>query len=1180
VIDAAQLLADAKAQVNALVEDLQATVDQGGENAAVVDREYEAAKAAGRTGLTKAAWAEGLHAQAAVAWVLGCVFVRFCEDNDLVPEPLFAGPGPRRQIALDHRSAYLQANPAHDDRHWLREVFGRYAQMAATGEVFGPHNPLWLLSPSADGARQLLQAFQAVDPDTGEIRHDFTDPSWDTRFLGDLYQDLSDHAKKTYALLQTPEFVEAFILDRTLEPALETFGLRDTTAIDPTCGSGHFLLGVFHRLFQRWVDAEPGTNRRELAQRSLDAIGGVDLNPFAAAIARFRLMLAAMRAAGDKRLADAPGYRIHVAVGDSLLHGDAPGALPGMAAADVEAAARHGYATEDRKAAHDLLSRPWQVVVGNPPYVIVKDPALNSIYRARFTTCRGKYSLGVPFTELFWHLARHEGDAERAGYVGMITANSFMKRQMGKRLVEEWVPQHDLTHVIDTSGAYIPGHGTPTVILLGRGRRPVASTVRAVMGIRGEPSTPSEPGKGLVWTRILEQVDWPGSSSDFVSVVDLDRQRLTNHPWSIGGGGAADLKEVLDASCKARLGVLAESIGFASFPGTDDAFVAPARSALHRMGYPQDLVKVFVTGEAVRDWSVAAREWAFAPYDGTFQPIELELRWAKALWPFRSNILGTVSFGKRTRRSLGDRWWTWYRWVTEKYQTPLSITFAHVATHNHFVLDRGGKVFKQSAPVIKLPEGTSEQRHLELLGLLNSSTACFWMKQVFHNKGSTVDQRGARQTTVPFEDFWDHDCTKLQAFPVAAGADGATASLLDSLAQELAACAPAALAEREVPSADALRNAQERYHSLRARMIAAQERLDWEVYRLYGLVEEDLTTGEEPEPPLRLGERAFEIVLARRMAAGREESSWFQRHGSTPITELPAHWPESYKRLVERRIERIETDRNIGLIERPEHKRRWAAKPWDDQVKKALRSWLLDRLEDPRYWPEPAAITTTARLAAEARTDADFMQVARLYAGREDVDVAVLVDDLVRAEAVPYLAALRFTPSGLRKHAQWLETWELQRREDAGEDVGEIPVPPKYTKADFAVGWEHRGKLDVPKERFISYPGAERETDASLPVGWAGWDHLARARALATWYLQAKRDGRDQEHLIPLLAGLLELVPWLRQWYDEPNPDPALDRPGSQIAALVDAELRSLHLTAEQVTAWQPPPPRRGRRRA
>ena len=31
------------------------------------------------------------------------------------------------------------------------------------------------------------------------------------------------------------------------------------------------------------------------------------------------------------------------------------------------------------------------------------------------------------------------------------------------------------------------------------------------------------------------------------------------------------------------------------------------------------------------------------------------------------------------------------------------------------------------------------------------------------------------------------------------------------------------------------------YESLRGRMIAEQEELDWEVYRLYGLIDEDLT---------------------------------------------------------------------------------------------------------------------------------------------------------------------------------------------------------------------------------------------------------------------------------------------------------------------------------------------------
>ena len=42
------------------------------------------------------------------------------------------------------------------------------------------------------------------------------------------------------------------------------------------------------------------------------------------------------------------------------------------------------------------------------------------------------------------------------------------------------------------------------------------------------------------------------------------------------------------------------------------------------------------------------------------------------------------------------------------------------------ILDRGGKVFKQSAPIIKLPENATEDDHLALLGYLNSSVACFY----------------------------------------------------------------------------------------------------------------------------------------------------------------------------------------------------------------------------------------------------------------------------------------------------------------------------------------------------------------------------------------------------------------------------------------------------------------------
>lgn len=1185
VIDSEALLADGKKLVRSLVDDLrgEATIDPAA--AGFIAEQYRGARAAGRTALSASEWVEGLYAQVAVAWFLGCVFARFCEDNGLVDDALLSGPGPRRAIALEHRSAYLAEHPDHDDRHWLRHVFGTYRRLPATGDLFGSHNPVWNLSLSADGARELRELFQRIDPESGLLQHDFSDPSWETRFLGDLYQDLSEYAQKFYALLQTPVFVEEFILDHTLDPAIATFGLREVTIIDPTCGSGHFLLGAFARLYDRWVEAEPSTNRRELARRALDAIAGVDLNPFAAAIARFRLLVVALHAGGDTRLVDAPAYPIHVAVGDSLLHGDPPGRLPGtLVHHEAIGAAVHGYANEDVDAARALLSRSWHAVVGNPPYITVKDPALNQLYRDRFETCSGKYSLGVPFTERFWQLARFDPHLERAGYVGLITANSFMKREMGKKLVEKWFPLHDVTHVIDTSGAYIPGHGTPTVIVFGRNRAALQRSVRAVMGIRGEPGMADPPEKGLVWTSITELVDHAGASSDFISVVDLPRERLTHHPWSLGGGGAAELKQTLDEAGDQFRSILRSTPGFMSICGYDGAAVGP-KFSLIRHGVEKSAVRPLIRGEDARDWRVNVLEEAFFPYVDRTDEVIRDESLPGALhrfWLLRSTLEKRHTFSGITFREAGRHWWEWHQLSKLRLRSSLFITFANVATHNHFVLSRGGCINNPHAPVIDLVEGKSEAEHLRALGTLNSSAGCFWMHQVFHNKGAgggkRVEAGFSARGNEEWENHFEHDGTKLQSFPFPAMADGGTATLLDRLAQELQGVMPTRVARAGLPTASRLGEAAREYRRLRSGMIAAQERLDWEAYRWYGLVDEDLTTGAEPEPPLELGERAFEIVLARRVAAGEEETSWFTRHGSTPITQLPSHWPEWYRRLVERRIELIETDLNIGLIEKPEYKRRWAGRSWDQQVSDALRTWLLDRLESPVYWPEPAALTTCARLAAQARADAEFMEVAHLYKGA-DVDAAALITELVAAESVAYLAAYRYNDRGLRKHDEWLRTWELQRLEDAGQDVGSIPVPPKYVKGDFrGVTWEHRGKLDVPKERFISYPGAERESDPTPVVGWAGWDHLVRARALAVWYTQARREGRDGSHLLPLLVGLDELVPWLKQWYDQPDPDPALNRPGSQIAALVDAELRSLQLSRDDLASWKPEAPRRGRR--
>ena len=362
---------------------------------------------------------------------------------------------------------------------------------------------------------------------------------------------------------------------------------------------------------------------------------------------------------------------------------------------------------------------------------------------------------------------------------------------------------------------------------------------------------------------------------------------------------------------------------------------------------------------------------------------------------------------------------------------------------------------------------------------------------------------------------------------------------------------PAAVAAEGAPTRQRLTDAEAEWHTIRARMVALQEELDWQVYHLYGLLDDDLTFDPGQVPGLRLGERAFEIVLARQLARRQTDTQWFARHGSTPITELPDHWPAEYQALVRRRIEVIESNRHIGLIERPEHKRRWAADSWDSMRDQALRSWLLDRCEAPDLWYQHLDGTRQPRtlsinqLADELRRDPEVISVAELYAPGKDL--AHILTDLIADEHVPYLAALRYKPSGLAKRQDWEHVWDKQREEDAASDEttkkkirDSIPVPPKYTSADFTKPsyWRNRGKLDVPKERFISYPYAGRDGDPSLLIGWAGWNHRDQAQALAMLIVDREQtDGWKADRLTPLLAGLRELLPWVRQWHADFDPD-------------------------------------------
>jgi hypothetical protein len=1196
-----------------LVPDLRTRADAAAV-AGVLRQRWEHERSEERTAEPFDDWREGLVEQVGAAWILSCVFVRTLEDRNLVPRRRLAGEG-----AADSEHYFYELAPSLNARDYLLTVFKELSRFPGTEALLGPKgNAAWRLAPSGPLAQALLDFFretkeegslkwtfaasresvqgEAPDASSKSAHPERSEPGRasevegralesSTRFLGDLYQDLSESVRERYALLQTPDFVERFILGLTLDPAIGEFGLEEVRVIDPTCGSGHFLLGAYDRLFEARLAAQPGLDRRQHALAALEQVFGVDINPYAVAIARFRLTLAFLEKAGLSRLADAPKLPSNLVVADSLLYG-ARGANREFSelAPSKKEWGDALFTLEEPERALEVLSRGYHVVVGNPPYITCKDDLLRDKYRHLYGSCHKLYALGVPFTERFFQLAVD------AGFIGLINANSFMKREFGKKLIDSVLPKLDLTHVIDTSGAYIPGHGTPTVILAGRNREPVTDKVRAVLGKRGEPETPEHPERGQVWLAIANHINDVGFDNSFVNVEDVAREDLAAFPWSLSGGGAGQLKEQIDRSAATTLGQIVDAIGRSTHTGEDNAFFVPAPAA-RRLGIPERGVVPLVTGEQVRDWVIESGDACLFPYDlETAEPRVLEERESRYYWSLRTSLRSRSDYGEKIEhRTVGGRrlrWCDHSMFFPERYRARFAIGFAFVATHNHFVLDRGGKVFKQSAPIIKLPAGATEEDHLALLGYLNSSTACFWMKQVFHPKYGAQKQ----DHPDPARFFYEFTGTGLGQLPIPLGIETLTplAKALCRIASERAALLDRDKTVKGISecqtSADVKGLLARRWREadeLREKMVFLQEEIDWRVYALFGLVDARVALPDETASvsPLARGMRAFEQIDGRSSLVRKEGRLLSTDEAEArPISRFSAEFDAVWNTR-KQAIHRVPT---IRFIERPVFKRLWRdteANVTEFVFREATdhnhcNEYLLDVVE--RRARAATAPVTVREAAHVVRGDAAAAAVAEVLAEAGAQTVDATVEDLVRREAVPHLSAERFSAAGVEKHAMWQRTWDLQRREDAGE----IPVPPKYDQKDYreAASWVLLGKLDVPKERFISYPGAERDDDKSPLIGWAGWDHLQRAQALAALYQERKnQDGWEKARLRPLLSGLLELVPWLKQWHNAPDEDPAKDRAGDAYASFVEAEAMALGYTLDDLKSWRPEE-RRGRR--
>ena len=118
--------------------------------------------------------------------------------------------------------------------------------------------------------------------------------------------------------------------------------------------------------------------------------------------------------------------------------------------------------------------------------------------------------------------------------------------------------------------------------------------------------------------------------------------------------------------------------------------------------------------------------------------------------------------------------------------------------------------------------------------------------------------------------------------------------------------------------------------------------------------------------------------------ADTEETAWFSRHRSSiaRCNTLASHLTVI---SCSGGSTSLPPTRTYDCWRSRSTERRWLHDSWEKRQEQALRDWLLDRLEDRRFWfdaqgrPLPRSV---AQLADDVTRDTDLVSVLALWEGR------------------------------------------------------------------------------------------------------------------------------------------------------------------------------------------------------
>lgn len=225
--------------------------------------------------------------------------------------------------------------------------------------------------------------------------------------LGDIYQTFLPPAKrKRLGEFYTPPSIVDWLLEQTV------FQHGEGKLLDPSCGSGSFLVRYIHRCLE---DAKTrGLDPNTVLQELQTTVWGFDLNPFAAFISHFQLMWALVRFKPSTQPADIP--KIHIYNLNSLLRESDLVPLLG------EGFLAPGSAERD--------SQQWKYIVGNPPYIRAERVKYNDEMRGLWQQVWGQNAdTGL----VFLYRALTES-LESGGWLGMVVSGGYANSEAAAKV--------------------------------------------------------------------------------------------------------------------------------------------------------------------------------------------------------------------------------------------------------------------------------------------------------------------------------------------------------------------------------------------------------------------------------------------------------------------------------------------------------------------------------------------------------------------------------------------------------------------------------------------------------------------------------------------------------------------------------------------------------------------------